>query len=86
MLRPNDGLTLNMEVLRSLETSVHIYQSTQHNTPEELDLQQYRCENVLSCILSTLTSLDLPMPPHSMTYEGRFAINASYFKGWGRNN
>jgi hypothetical protein len=28
------------------ETSVIIYQSTRHNIPQDLDLQQYRCENL----------------------------------------
>jgi hypothetical protein len=33
---------------RSFETSVAVYQSTRHNTPEDLNLQQYRCENLKS--------------------------------------
>jgi hypothetical protein len=36
--------TLNLKVSRSSETSVIIYQSTQRNIPEDLNLQ-YRCEN-----------------------------------------
>ena len=40
-----DRLTLNMRTLQSFYTSVAINHSTQRNIPEELNLQQNRCDN-----------------------------------------
>jgi hypothetical protein len=41
-------VTLKMKALRCFETSVAVYQSTQRNIPEDLNFQQYRCENLKS--------------------------------------
>jgi hypothetical protein len=43
-----DCLTRNMKALHCFETSVTVYQSTRWNVPEDLNLQQYCCENVRS--------------------------------------
>jgi hypothetical protein len=53
-----DGKLLNKKTLRSSETPVTIYQSTQRNIPEELNLHQRSCENIKTASFYLL-SVDL---------------------------
>jgi hypothetical protein len=41
---------IHKKALRAFETSVTVYQSTQHNVTERLSFQQNRCENLKSRI------------------------------------
>jgi hypothetical protein len=38
-----------VKALRSFEQSVTVCQSTQRDTPDNLNLQQQRCESLISC-------------------------------------
>lgn len=45
-----DCLTLQMKALCSFEIAVSVFRATWHNVPEDLNLQQHMCDDLISCI------------------------------------
>jgi hypothetical protein len=45
-IKAADCLTLKMQAVNFLKTSVTIYQETQHHTPADLDLRQHHCDHL----------------------------------------
>jgi hypothetical protein len=52
------GLNVEFKAQRPFDTSVTIYRSTQHNVPEDLNLQQYRCKKTKRRTLVFLSPTD----------------------------
>ena len=64
-----------MKLLRSLKTSVTIYQSVRSNIPEHLDIQQHRCDNPKIrnfTLYLTLYFCFVPLTVHITTLVAQF--------------
>jgi hypothetical protein len=77
---------MNLKATQLSETSVVIYQSTRRNIPEDLNLQQHRCENLKSLYSNQIWLLiqNLLQSPSPYLIQSIFAeVRSPYWRTFG---